>query len=670
MKVSLDWLEEYIDTNLSCEQIAEILSDLGFPSEGMEHIDGDVVNDIEVTSNRGDCLSMIGVARELAAFTGKSLKLPNVQIKESDVDVNDIASVDIEAPELCGRYTARVIQDVKIGPSPGWMVKRLEAAGLRSVNNVVDATNYAMLETGQPPHAFDFDKITDGRIIVRKANLGERIVSIDGTKCDLNQDYLIIADAKQPVAIAGVMGGLDTEVTEKTTNILLEEASFDPVTVRTAARRLALPSEAAFRFERIVDIENIDWASKRTAQLIVQVAGGKIAKGVIDAYPEKTEKKYVKLRPSRVNHLLGFDINADEIMLILTRLGFTPQLDGDIISCSVPSWRSDIYREVDLIEEVIRVYGYNNVPTQNKIHIEVTPVDKTQKLKETACKMLNGAGYFETVNVTFVDDKIADLFSETEFKMRVKDVSRKSDNQLRQSLIGSLLTVLKVNVNAKNTPCKVFEIANTFVPLSDDNNALPRERTKLGMVSDGQFREICGTTKAVIENIAKNCRVVFEPADFKWAKTGACIKINDSIIGSAGIVSDEVRSTFDFKDVVPVAAQIDFEMLKELMSGEMTVKPIPRFPAIQRDLSLILDDWVRWSQITEAVNASSPQELEDVSFVDIYRGKGVESGKKSLTLSLLFRDEDGTLTHETVDSFEKTIVESLKRSTGAQIRTA
>jgi len=308
MKLLLSWLKDYIETDQTPDQIAEILSNLGFPCEGIERLDDDAVIDVEVTSNRGDCLSYIGIARELATATGRQVTMPAVELDEADRDVGGLAGVKIAEPDLCCRYTARVIDGVTVGPSPEWMVKRFEAVGLRSVNNVVDATNYAMMETGQPPHAFDYARITDGTIIVRKAVAGERIVSIDGTQCDLEPDMLIIADPKGPVAIAGVMGGLDTEVGDATKTILLEDAYFDPVTVRTTSRKLSLPSEAAFRFERTVDIENIDWASRRTAQLIIQLAGGKACKGVVDAYPAGKEQKRVTMRLRRLNSLLGIEV--------------------------------------------------------------------------------------------------------------------------------------------------------------------------------------------------------------------------------------------------------------------------------------------------------------------------------------------------------------------------
>jgi len=670
MKVSLNWLNDYIEIGDSVDEIAEILSNLGLPCEGIEHLDGDTAIDVEVTSNRGDCLSLLGIARELAAATGKELKTPDVAPAESGKDVTEFAGVEIAEPELCGRYTARIIEGVKIGPSPDWLRKRVEAVGLRTVNNVVDATNYAMMETGQPPHAFDYDKIADGKIIVRKAVAGERIVSIDGTTCELNPDMLIIADPNGPVAVAGVMGGLDTEVSEATTTILLEDAYFDPVSIRKTSRKLALPSEAAYRFERIVDIEMIDWASKRTAQLITQVAGGKVAKGVVDIYPKKPAKKDVTLRLSRLKNLLGIEIPSEEVIRILSSLNFKPQTRDGLIVCSVPSWRSDIYHEVDLIEEVARVYGYDKIPTEQKISIEVIPADNRQKLVESIAAYLNGCGFYETINVAFVDAATAELFTEEGAKehLGVNDVSRKSANLLRQTLIGSLLTVLKTNVNAKNLPCKIFEIADTYVP-ANKKGALPVEKAKLALVCDSDFRDLRGVIESLIKSIDRDAQTVFVPADLGWAETGAQILINGKLSGVAGIVGRAVKEKLDFTDLSPCAAELDFETLLALQRSAVKVTPIPRFPAIQRDLSIIVDEKIRWADIIDAVKQKATPELENIQFVGIYRGRSIPAGKKSVTLSLRFRDEDGTLTHQTVDGFQADIVNSLNKHIAAELRT-
>ena len=669
MKVSLDWLSDYVRIDRSAEEVAEILSDVGLPYEGIEYVEGDAVIDIEVTSNRGDCLGHIGTARELAAATGAELKLPKVKLAKSHKDVGKLASVQIDEPELCGRYTARVIEGIKVGPSPDWMRKRLEAVGLRSVNNVVDASNYAMMETGQPPHAFDYAKIAQGKIIVRKALPGERITSIDGTKCDLGGDMLIIADAQGPVAIAGVMGGLDTEVSDSTTAILLEDAYFDPVSVRTTSRRLALPSEAAFRFERKVDIEAIDWASQRTAQLIVQAAGGVVAKGLVDVYPGRSEQKTVTMRLSRLRRLLGIEIPPEETMRILGALAFGPRRNGDVITCSVPSWRSDVYREVDLIEEVARVYGYGKVHTEKKIYIEARPVDSREKLINAVATFLNGCGFYETISTGFVDDTAAELIAgrSRDKHLSVKDETRKSVNLLRQNLIGSVLAILKSNINVGNRPCRIFELANTFVPAGRAGQ-LPLERTKLALACDGELQYLRGVIEGILKVVNRSAEVVFRPTDLPWAEVAAQIVTAGKVIGCAGMASQQTVKKFNLRDVVPCAAQLDFEMLSELGKTEIKMKPIPRFPAISRDLSIVVDEQIRWSQIAEAVASEAPAELEELGFVGIYRGAGVEQGRKSITISLRFRDEDGTLTHETVDGLEKKIMDELENRLRAKLR--
>jgi phenylalanyl-tRNA synthetase beta chain len=669
MKISLEWLNDYIETGLDAERIAGILSDLGFPCEGIEQMGGNTIIDVEVTSNRGDCLGYIGIARELSAATGKKLKMPEIELDESDKDVTEYADVEVPEPDLCGRYTARIIDGVKVGPSPDWLRKRLEAIGLRSVSNVVDATNYAMMETGQPPHAFDYAKISQGKIIVRKALAGERLVSIDGSQCDLHPDMLVITDPRGPVGIAGVMGGLDSEVGIATTTILLEDAYFDPVSIRTTSRRLGLPSEAAFRFERIVDIERVDWASMRTAQLITQVAGGKVARGVIDVYPKKQSQKKVSLRLSRLKKLLGIDIPSEEAVKILSALGFEPKLENHSIVCTVPSWRSDVYREVDLIEEVARVHGYHTIPTEKKIRIEVVPVGARQKLTESVGTYLNGCGFYETINVSFISSPVAALFADDPSEhLAVKDESRKSANLLRQTLIGSLMTVLKTNLNAKNSPCRIYEIAETFVLDPNKKDDLPDERTKLALAYDGDFRDLSGVIEGLVKSISRDAQITFMPVDLKWAQTGAQIMVNCQPIGTAGIVGKAVKEKFDFKDVSPCAAEMDFEQLMSLSRNEFEVRPIPRFPAIQRDLSIIVDEAVRWADIMEAIKRKASAELEEVHFVGIYRGKGIPAGRKSLTLTLQFRDEEGTLTHDAVDAFQADIVQELAATIGAVLR--
>jgi phenylalanyl-tRNA synthetase beta chain len=669
MKVLLSWLKDYVDIEHSAQEVAEILSSRGFPYEGIEQLEGDAVIDVEVTSNRGDCLGYIGVARELAAATGKELKLPKVELAESSKPASEFASVEIREPGLCPRYTARIIEGVKVGPTPDWMRNRLEAIGMRSVNNVVDATNYAMMETGQPPHAFDYARLMGGKIIVRKAEAGEQIVSIDGSKCELTTDMLVIADTKYPVAVAGVMGGLDTEVSDATTTVLLEDAFFSPVSVRTTSRNLSLPSEAAFRFCRIVDIENIDRASKRTAQLMIQVSGGKAAKGVVDAYPGKPKPKQATLRLSRLKKLLGIEVPRDTVIQILTRLGFQPQQNGEQITCSVPTWRSDVYREADLIEEVARVYGYDKIPTENAITIEVSPTDTRKKTIDAIGTYLAGCGFYETVTISFIDSRDAELFAQTDNKrhLAVKDVTRTGTNLLRQSVLPSLFGVIKTNHNVGNTPCRLFEIADTYIPA--EAGKLPVEKTRLTITCDSDFRDIKGVVDGLLKTVAGDSVVKFEPCEINWAQAGVKIIANNKQLGLVGMASQQVLDRFDFKHTTICGAELDLEQLLALHAGSIKVKQLPKFPAVKRDLSLILSEDVVWANIESAVHRKAPAELEELQFVDIFRGKSIPEGKKSVTLSLWFRDADGTLTHEAVDHFQADILKSLTESIGAELRT-
>ncbi len=672
MKISLDWLGDYVTCDLKPERIAAILSDRGFPTEGIERFGEDTVIDVEVTSNRGDCLSYIGVARELAAATGQDLRLPSVRLPECEKAIREFVEVEIAEPDLCGRYTARAITGVKVGPSPDWMVRRLEAVGIRSINNVVDATNYAMMESGQPPHAFDYDRLRGGRIIVRRGRPGEQIVSIDETRCTCDPAMLMIADPEGPVAIAGVMGGLHTEIHEGTTTVLLEEAHFNPVSVRSTSRRLGIPSEASFRFERHVDIEKVDEHSRRCAALIVEVAGGRVVRGVADAYPRRWQPQAVSMRLGRMRHLLGIDVPLDTVLDIFRRLGLQPErCEEDRVACTIPSWRHDLSREVDLIEEVARCYGYDKIPVNPKISIRVAPVEPRERLADRLRTTLSGCGFFETINVTFTDDKTHEAVSGADHPvLRVMDVSRKSANILRPTLLGSLLGNMRTNYNMRNAPCRLFELADTFIPDPDSQVVLPNERSKLGLVADGDLQLLRGAVEALGRAVAPRQKVRFEPAALPWADPGARIYLGDRDLGMAGLVGKKVLDAFDLPEGPIAAAELDVLTLLELQAGPEAIRPIPRFPSITRDLSLILDEPVTWEQIERIVESHAPEGLEAVTFVGIYRGKPIPVGKKSLTLSLRFRDEQGTLTHEEVDAYEKKIVDALGSKVRAELRTA
>ncbi|MGD0784236.1 MAG: phenylalanine--tRNA ligase subunit beta [Sedimentisphaerales bacterium] len=669
MKISLNWLKEYVPITETAQELSALLSNIGFNTESIEQVGDDTVIDFEITSNRPDCLSHIGIAREIAAATGREVTVPKVKYEPVKKDIASLISVEIAEPSLCGRYTARIIEGVKIGTSPAWMVKRLEAVGLRSVNNVVDATNYAMMETGQPPHAFDYNKIKGAKIIVRLAKQGEKLVSIDGTDCKLEPDMLVIADTAGPVAIGGVMGGIETEVSNSTTCILLENASFSPVSVRKTSQKLVLPSEAAYRLGRGVDIEQIDWESQRAAQLIAQVAGGKIVEGVIDAYPGKTANhRMVSMRLSRVKKLLGIDVPQQSIFEILRGLCFSPQKnETDKILCVIPTWRPDITREVDLIEEVARIYGYDKVGIRQKINIEVVAVDKRQGRIAAVSDFLNSCGFYETITPGFNEDSVAKLITgkTADGHLVVQDASSRTANLLRSTLIGSLLEVLKRNYNAGSKNIKIYEIANVFKKTEDGKHT---ENSSLAELCDGDFRILRGAIEGAIKAIDGGAKVSFNPADVFWAKTGADIILNGQKIGSAGVIKDQIISELGIKASMVCAAEINFDVLAELEVTQMRMKPLPKFPAIIRDLSLIVAEPIQWRQIEEIIQSKAPQELEEIKFVGIYRGKPIPAGEKSVTVSLRFRDEDGTLQHSVVDAWQQQIMNALFAKVVANLR--
>jgi len=486
MKTSLHWLSEYLPGDLSATAAADALTNGGFPVELIERHGDDTVIDVEVTSNRGDCLSHLGVARELSALLNRPFKPLEFSAPETGPIATTLTSVTIESP-LCPRYLARVIRNVKVGPSPQWMVRRLEAVGVRAINNIVDVTNYVMLEMGQPLHAFDFDRLAGRRIIVRQARAGEKITSIDGHERILQPGMLVIADAQRPVALAGVMGGQESEVSGRTVNVLLESARFDPLSVRTTARTLAMKSDSSYRFERGIDPTLPHRAGLRAAQLILQTAAGELAAGVAEAGQSGYEPKKLTLRLARLKQVLGIELPPAEVMDALRRLQLSPKPAGDAIEVSIPSWRLDLNIEVDLVEEVARVVGYDKVPVRDEISIRLTAPEPTRVTLELIRSVLVAGGYNEAVTFSWVADALARDFAPPEAQdlLRAEHAVRKADGQLRPSLIPGLLEAIRRNESAGNIGVKLYEIGATF--WSDSAGAVV-ERQRVGLVG-GQVRQ-------------------------------------------------------------------------------------------------------------------------------------------------------------------------------------
>ena len=669
MKISLEWLRDYVDFAEGPERLAQILTDVGFPVEEIEAVGEDTMLDVEVTSNRPDCLGHIGVAREVATATGASLRLPEVNCAESDVPVEQLTSVQNDAPELCHRYTARVIQGVTVGSSPDWMRRRLETIGQRSISNVVDITNYVMMEIGQPLHTFDYDKLAGKRIVVRRARPGEPIETIDHSRLKLTADMLVIADAAEPVAVAGVMGGAESEVGDATRTILLESAWFAPLSVRRTSRALSLSSESSYRFERTVSEELVEWASRRAAALLIELAGGKVAKGLIDAHPVKCEPVGQTLRLSRLKRLLGIEIDPNIAINILQRLGFAPEATGaDTLSCTVPAWRQDIVQEADLIEEVIRIHGYHQIPTSPAITVTVHPDDVYQRTQKKVVQRLAACGFFETVSVAFIEDKYQQLFAPEGFEpLRAIHQSREV-NALRRSLLPSLLNVRKLNQDNGNSNCRLYELAAGHEPAGGDGP--PVETGWLAMLCDGELRSLRGALDSVIEGLDRQQRLAWKPAEVDWAagQTGATLWLGAEQVGQVGLASESVCQAYDL-EAAPALAQVRFDALTSLLcQTPPQMQPLPRFPGIARDLSLVLDDTICWADIEQHVYAQQVDGLRDVSFVAIYRGKGIPAGKKSLTFSLTFRHDDRTLTHEEVDTWQTQLVTAMREKFAAELR--
>jgi len=669
MKISLAWLREYVDYEGAVEALEELLTGVGFPVEEVRQVGSDWMLDVEVTSNRSDCLGHIGVAREVAAATGAAFRMPSVDFSEGGASVSERTSVTNEASDLCGRYTARLVEGVKVGPSPSWMVERLETVGLRGINNVVDITNYILMEVGQPLHAFDFARLAEGRIVVRRAKAGERMVTIDHSTVDLDESMLVIADGRSAVALAGIMGGLSSEVGDGTEAVLLESAHFDPLSIRSTSRSLGVSSESSFRFERDVDVEMAEWASRRAASLLAELAGGQVISGVVDSFPKKVDACRVRMRLSRLRSLVGIEIALEEVVGILGRLGFEPVYDGEeAVVCTVPSWRGDVTREVDLIEEVIRVHGYDKVPVRKEIAIRVVTQDRYQQSVGRATGALSGCGFYETVNVSFVEDRHWEALMGEGFEpVRVQDMSRRSNNALRPSLLASLLGVRKRNQDVGNGRCDLYELA--AVHASGGAGAVPQERISLALCSDGDFWELRGVVEAVATSLNRKAQVSCEGAAVSWAAsgTGARILVDGVAVGVMGRASERVVELFDLSDVVSLA-ELDFGQLNQLEPGEVGIVPLSRYPGVRRDLSLVIGESASWQEVVDVINGAGAAYLQATRFVGIYRGKGVASGKKSLTLSLDFRREDQTLTHEEVDAEQERLLAVLKEKLGATLR--
>ena len=486
MKITYNWLKEYVYFYLSPNELADRLTRVGLVVASIQPIEDDFCLEIEVTSNRPDCLGIMGIAREVAAAVGGALRLPETNFTAESADISKLFHTSVDDQFLCPHYTDRVIRRVTIGPSPEWMQKRLKCIGLRPVNNVVDVTNYVMMETGQPVHAFDLDKLSDQKIVVRKAKSGEEIVLINGARRALFHDMLVIADGKKPIAVAGIMGGKETEVTDSTRNILIECAEFEPRQIRRTAKALGVVSDSSYRFERGTDPEGIDFTSRRTVKLVKDLAGGEIAVGVLDIKSRSYETKKVTLRLERLHKILGIEIKKDIAVDILKKLQFTiiNSIDN-FIDVEVPGFRGDIDREIDLIEEIARIYGYDNVPVKTAISVRSSAKSKFELVEDALREFLVHRGFYEVKTYSIVDVsplQSVKLWSDKD-GIDIANPLRTEESRLRTSLLPSLIGVKRFNTNHGTEQVNIFEIAKVYLR----GDKLPHEKTCLSLLADTDF---------------------------------------------------------------------------------------------------------------------------------------------------------------------------------------
>ncbi len=645
----------------------------------------DVVLELGVTPNRPDCLSMIGVAREVAAITRTQARLPQFDVPEEGPETASLTSVTIDDDAGCPRYAARVVTGVKIGPSPAWMQQRLIKVGLRPLNNVVDITNYVLMELGHPLHAFDYDKLGENRIVVRCARAGESITTLDGVERELSERMLVIADALNPVAIAGVMGGTDSEVTEQTETVLIESAYFDPVSIRRTSKALGLSTEASYRFERGADPEMAIIALDRAAALMAELAGGKIAGGRIDEYPRKIVSPEVRLRYERIGRILGIEAPEEEVASILSSLGFEILSEhADALEVRVPTYRPDVTAEIDLIEEIARIHGYDKIkatyPQDSAIMTSgLQPVPFEEKCRGA----LRASGFSEVITLSFgAPAGMADFCDDgADARMvKMKNPLTEDASVLRTSLIPGMLLSIRTNVNAGNKDLKIFEVGKAFWPVG--GQALPEEHTLIcaaatGLSSPANWRE--QPVDVDFFDLKGSIEALFESLGFKDVDTarashsgfhpGMCadISIGGKTVGKLGEIHPDVLDRYEIGQKV-FLFEVDLDSVDDRPDALRRYAKLSRFPSAERDLAVVVDERVEAAALNSAMAEVGGNILKSICLFDIYRGKQVGEGKKSLAFSLRFQSGDHTLTDDEISAASGNIVKILEERFGAKLR--
>ena len=637
----------------------------------------DQVIEFEITSNRPDCLSMVGMAREIGATTGRPWFMPEINVGKGTGSVHEELQVEVEDADLCPRYMAKVVKDIKIEPSPRWMRRRLAAAGVRPINNIVDITNYVMLELGQPMHAFDLDKVAGRKIIVRPAKPGETIVTLDDKERKLTEDMLVIADVEKPIALAGVMGGANSEITSETRQIVFESALFQAASVRSTSKALGLRSESSSRFEKGLDINMVEAALDRAAQLVQELGAGTVVEGSIDVLGASTEKREITVRWNKINELLGLSLPVSEISSILESLGLEISVDGEYLTARIPTYRNDLEMASDLAEEVARMYGYDRIPmTLMEGSAAKGSLTREQKLLDQVKLALTGMGMYEVLTYSFVSPGVYESIGipEEDVPQAVRIANPLGEEQsiMRTTIIPSILEVLSRNYNRRLDSCSIFEINPVFLPKSLPLEDLPDEVLTLALGAYGDdvdFYVMKGQVEALTRVLGLEGRVTYQAARRFGMHPGrtAEVLLDSQAIGFFGEAHPKTAENYEI-DTRVYLGELNLQVMIEKADTRKQYKALPKYPAVTRDLAIVVDKKVLAARIEELIRKSGGAILEEVSLFDIYEGSQIPEGQKSMAYSLSYRASDRTLKDDEVNKAQEKIVSVLEAEIGARLR--
>ncbi len=691
MNISYNWLRDLIEIDLSPAETGKSLTRVGLAVEGIHPHGNDQVFDIDLTSNRPDCLSHLGVARELGVITQRPLIFePSFKNEVPLPAVLATEIVSIEEPGLCHRFTARIVRNVKIGPSPQWLVDRLEAIGERSINNVADVTNYVMHELGQPMHAFDLDKLAGGRIVVRRALEGEKLATLDEVERTLDPSILAICDAEKAVSVAGIMGGLESGISSQTVNVLLEVAYFDRANIRASSRKLGLATEASYRFERGVDVENVVRASNRATELILELAGGE-PEDLIDVYPTVFTPKIIESNDisASLRRLTGLEAETGECITILSALGIGE--DGND-SCSdakifvSPSWRHDIAIEEDLVEEIARHLGYENIAVELPPAYGAGEYQANEPREKLLRQTLADVGFDEAISYSFIDTRSDAAFetvpgiSDSQF-VTLQDSVIEGAVRMRHSILPGLLAAARLNFNQQRRDLKLFELGKAF-SAADGHDLPPNEQELFALLMTGgemlegrasaareiDFYDVKGSVEAALDAVGVT-RVEFRVESVKHLRDGqsAAVVVDGEIVGYAGRLSDEIAGGYKFRQPIYVA-ELNLDSVLGRAQTVRSYKPLSKYPGISRDVSLLTKRTTEFAAIRDAVLSQEVELCRKVEFVDVFEGKGIADDERSITIRIDYRSDERTLVDEEVDALHHQIVEKLQETLGVKQR--